>query len=231
MKKLLLLMIFLFSCGKSQNPSDLSRIIGDNDLEQVVMGSDNVTLVRAIGRMRLGCTVTHIGGGIGITAGHCFSRSFFEGIQRNKPCNVERFNMVWGLVKGNETPLVGKCEEIIAFEYSQLRDYAFVRVDPAPEAYLQLSLALPQVGDPISIYSHPRKRPLEWSNYCYVDYVYRDQMDGLIAYRCDTEIGSSGAPIVNELQEIIGIHTFYDDEIDRNGGMPLALLPSLNTIL
>ena len=231
MKSLLLLLIFLIlSCGRSDELSDLSRIIGNNDLEQVVMDTDNDLLVKAIGRMRVGCTVTHIGGGIALTAGHCFSRSHFEGVEKARPCNVERFRLVWGLAEGNQAPMPGKCKEIIAFEYNERRDYAFLRVDPAPSSYLKLNFALPHLGEQISIYSHPHKRPLEWSNYCQIEDIFGEHKDGLFVYSCDTEVGSSGAPIVNQNNEIIGLHSFYDDEIDRNGGMPLALLPSLNSI-
>ena len=213
MKRFLLLLIYLcFACGNNENPSELGRIIGENDLEPVIFDEENASLVKAIGRMRVGCTVTHIGGGIGITAGHCFRSVHFEGIQRGMPCDKERYSIVWGLVDGNEHPLPVECKEVIAFEYNEARDYALLRIDPVPEESIELNFALPQIGDQVSIFSHPQRRMLEWSNYCSIEKIYDAPKAGLMAYSCDTEIGSSGAPILNDAHEMIGLHMFYDQK-------------------
>ena len=155
----------------------------------------------------------------------------FEGIQKMKSCDFDRFRVVWGLVSGNEEPIPARCQEVIAFEYNKKRDYAIVRIDPVPEAFVELNFAVPEIGREISIFSHPQRRALEWSNICEVEKIYAHPREGLMAYRCDTEVGSSGAPIVNRFNQMIGIHVFYDDDIDRNGGLPLSMLPPLDIIL
>ena len=55
---------------------DPDKIIGANDLVVVSPNKENIPfkyrdLVEAIGMMDVGCTVTHIGSGYAVTAGHC----------------------------------------------------------------------------------------------------------------------------------------------------------------
>lgn len=226
-----LILMALTSCGKPKNLSELNRIIGDNELQPVVLEQYDPMLVKAIGRVRVGCTVTHIGGGLGLTAGHCFTSKYLDGMQKNLKCNLERYQVVWGLVAGNQSPKSARCKEIKALEYNEIRDYALIQIEPFPQEYVELNFALPNLGEIISIYSHPRKRPLEWSNYCSVEHIYSHPRQGLLSYSCDTELGSSGAPLINHAGHMIGIHSFYDDELDRNGGMPIAMLPLLSDIL
>ena len=61
------------------------RIIGSNDLTQIILEDHNYDLVNAIGLMKIGCTVTHLGNGIAITAGHCFRKNISKKIYKNIP--------------------------------------------------------------------------------------------------------------------------------------------------
>mgnify|MGYP001460537140 CR=1 FL=1 len=62
-----LIFISQISLGSSYS----KRIIGSNNLAPVENHFENFTVIASIGRMKKGCTATHIGSGLVITAGHC----------------------------------------------------------------------------------------------------------------------------------------------------------------
>ena len=84
-------LISLTSCGSQETKHPSRRIIGERDLVPVSWHQVHPKILHSVGQMQLGCTVTHIGKGIAITAGHCFSQSHFQGIIKDQRCSNDKF--------------------------------------------------------------------------------------------------------------------------------------------
>lgn len=220
------LQFFLTTNINAKNSSDPLKIIGENDLINVPSTYADLSEVKAIGRMRLGCTVTHVGKGIAITAGHCLSASSFEGVRNDQKCSSSRYNVRWGVTYGSRGYMTSKCLRVIAIENNSERDYAVLFFDPIPEGFIRVDFAQEtKKGDEISIFSHPRKRPLEWSNWCEVDTFFDKSKGNQFGYDCDTEGGSSGAAVLNSNMQVVGIHNFYHGSSNRNGATKITSTP------
>ncbi len=198
-----------------------SQIIGDNDLVRATRSKFPKKVVESIGVLQVGCTVTHLGKGVALTAGHCFSDTYTD-LVRNRPCNSADYNVRWGVNYEGSKGSTSQCKRIIATEYNDDLDYAIFLVSPEPETSLDVSLNELENKDLISIFSHPEGRPLEWSQYC--DFEYGNSFNQIL-YECDTQGGSSGAAILNEKLEVVGTHNFYNDRLVKNGGTLLRNIP------
>ncbi|MBI2602086.1 MAG: trypsin-like peptidase domain-containing protein [Deltaproteobacteria bacterium] len=205
--------------------SSSDRIIDENDLEKIYAKTGPI--VEAIGRMNVGCTVTHLGNGIAITAGHCFVSSPFHGIRSAGSCESRRYDIKWGVTYTQDAGYLGsKCVKVLAIELNQERDYAILRVNPVPPRHLKVEFEHEiAVGDTISIFSHPSMRPLEWSSYCGVEGFFEQSKGNQFRYSCDTEGGSSGASVLNKEEAIVGIHNYYNAELNRNGATKISSTP------
>jgi V8-like Glu-specific endopeptidase len=217
-------LMFLQACGRNETGGELFRIIGDNDLVSVDASFGHSKVVKSIGRLRVGCTVTHVGQGVVVTAGHCFFDSTFEGKVEHKSCNEGKFEVEWGVLATSPSYLQSRCTEIIAAEYRGGVDYTIFRVSPYPATSVAISDRSVSFGDRISILSHPRRRPMEWSGYCAIKSLSTHQ-NSQFGYECDTDGGSSGAAVLNENFEIVGIHNFYNSMDNLNGGTAVNITP------
>jgi len=190
--------------------SESEKIIGKNDLTPVTNDGANLpkkyrALVDGFGVMSMGCTATHIGGGLVLTAGHCFRARAQR--QDNVPC--PNITVRWGVRVDEPAYLTSSCTTILAMQQNQDRDYAIFKVSPAPKVALEIDAAArPDIDTSITIFSHPRRRPLEWSKTC----VVRSGAEGgwgadMFSHQCDTEPGSSGASVLSDTSlKVIGIH-------------------------
>jgi len=206
------------------------RIIGKNDLVKVPASYANDHRMQAIGLMELGCTVTHVGRGIAITAGHCFASSNFQGVKKNLPCSESKYSIHWGYLEGVDSYLTSQCTNIIATELNSERDYAIFRVSSIPDGFIDVNGATAAIGDDISIYSHPKKRTLEWSNWCKVEGLISKSNGNQFYYSCDTEPGSSGAAVLDSNDRIVGIHNYYNGPLDRNGATLITKTPLIDLL-
>lgn len=217
---------FFISCGPSSSIQDLQfegskSIIGTNDLVYVPKDLTNFNekspsedLLDSIGLMKLGCTATHIGNNVVITAGHCIHPRFFS-FHKDLPCTRE-FPISWGVRGRYKGYLDSKCVRIIAAENSIKRDFALIKVDRAPKDQFNIyNGGEPELNRSMTIYSHPMKRPLQWSKNCNnlgrKDLGQwnsnRDYYLNRIHYSCDTEGGSSGAAVIDsDTYEVLAIH-------------------------
>jgi hypothetical protein len=194
----------------SVGTTESEKIIGENDLVSVRKDGANLpekyrTLVDAFGVISMGCTATHIGDGLMLTAGHCFR----AGAQRrdNVPC--PGVTIKWGVRVDKPSYLTSTCDIVLAMEQNSDRDYAIVKVSPAPKAKIGVDFAArPALDSQLTIFSHPRRRPLEWSKTC----VVKSGATGgwgidMFSHQCDTEPGSSGATVLADGSlKVIGIH-------------------------
>ena len=189
---------------------DADKIIGVNDLIAVNEDASNIplhyrSLVDAFGMLSMGCTATHIGHGVVISAGHCFEAPP-EAIENQLCADI---SVAWGL-RGQKTAyLVSKCEKIILAQRSQRGDFAIIQVSPAPTVAIAPDLQRRAViGDTLTLFSYPDGQPLSWSQLCGVERKPDLALPAnSIQHQCDTNPGSSGAAIINALSlKIVGIH-------------------------
>jgi V8-like Glu-specific endopeptidase len=201
-------------CGQSSDRVDSQSkvIIGANDLRYY--NNENL-LSKSIGIMpNIGCTATHIGQGLVITAGHCVTST---------SCSAT-YDVLWTFTQRNSRGAGrSRCLRVLAQEENSQRDYAVMLVDNPPSASLATNLGdRPSQGDRLTILSHPAGRPLSWSGWC----AHEGEFSGnRFAYACDTEGGSSGAAVLNERLEVVGIHNLGSSASEVNAGTYLQDIP------
>ncbi len=225
----------LAACGhRTTPPSAPQRIVGTPELTPVASDLNNIppeyrTLAAAVGLLNEGCTATHIGGGMMVTAGHCFAYQMGRENSRfleRKSCQGMRgidTPVRWGYrtpaPNGSEIEVSeSKCLEIIVAEWNAFRDYAIFTVDRAPEAFVPLDTGVhTPLGQDITIFSHPDATPLAWSHGCQVSSgsnLSDINPETQFTHSCDTEAGSSGAAVVDTLSlSIVGIHNGGDGNV------------------
>jgi len=208
----LLLVAALGACrsdddDREEEPADSVRstkIIGTNDLVPVAADGANIpakyrSLLDAFGRMG-GCSATLIGNGLAITAGHCFGAG--RTAETNLPCSR---SVAWGYRKDRPAYLTSRCEVVLAAENGE-RDYALFVVRPIPPVSVPIRTTRPSDGSMITIFGHPRRRPLEWSQTCAIQ-PSTDPASSTFRYECDTEPASSGSSVLDDTSlDVVGIH-------------------------
>jgi hypothetical protein len=182
-------------------------IIGSNDLISVARDGGNVparyrSTLDGFGRLLVGgaaCTATHVGNGVVITAGHCFSAPSSR--VNNQPC--PNTTVQWGY-RGGSITSTSTCTSVLAMQTGGGLDYAIFKVSPVPAVTIGVALDTPPTnGQGLTIFSHPGARPLEWSQTCSV----RSTDATELTYQCDTQGGSSGASVLrDDTLQVVGIH-------------------------
>lgn len=178
-------------------------VIGEDDLVSVDEDGGNVperyrALLDAIGLLApLDCTASHIGGGLVLTAGHCLA-----GV------DCSELLVRWAL-RGSRAGSTSRCVEVLAAAHDGGADYAVLRVSPIPGAAIPIApCSAPAPGTAVTIFSHPEQKPLAWSNTCMIEPGAAAGRGGIeFAHACDTRIGSSGAPVIDDTTlRVVGIH-------------------------
>ena len=207
------------------------KVIGDNNLMPVSGDGTNlpaqlIPLMDAVGQLNVGCTATHIGDGLVLTAGHCISRS-----PRSGSDNCHLLGVVWGNRGAKPELKSSNCKSVVMRKYDSTYDFALLRVNNPPKASVSIDLAFSSQKVPLTMLSYPRMRPLEWSGYCTL-HAYTDPARILkkFLHDCDSEGGSSGAALIStDSLAIVGLHNGASDEL--NYGMYLSASDELITVL
>jgi V8-like Glu-specific endopeptidase len=205
----------------AQNLSSGRNIVGQDDFLTVNEDFSNIPakwwrLADSVGRFSMGCTGTHLGRGLVVTAGHCFDAN--QNTSQNSPC--EKVQIRWGYRGSRQSTLVSQCLRVLAMQNKPGIDYAIVEVSPAPPSWVNIDprpLDLDQ--ERATLFSHPKGRPLQWSRYCRTKKLDPPPRDArFIFHECDTLPGSSGASLVLESTgRVVALH---------KGG---AVIPNLGT--
>ena len=207
------LVLFLgFSVSAQFKFNSPNKIIGVNDLVAVDATASNIpsqfaSLVDAFGLINMGCTATHIGNGVVLTAGHCFMAS--RALSKDLSC--EDVTIDWGVREGKDAYLQSKCEMVLFAQTNKFigNDFAILKVSPAPEVSVAIELERKATTDDvITIFSHPEELPLQWSKNCVVeestDFIFTA---AALQHKCDTNPGSSGATLLDATTgKVVGIH-------------------------
>lgn len=187
------------------------KIIGDNNLVVVDAKARNLPrkfkkMISAIGLINVGCTGTHIGNGIVLTAGHCFWAP--AEVAHDSDCSD--IEIEWGHRETMTPYLKSQCEKILFMQNDFVQnDFAILKVSPAPKAKVDVELSrAATLGDDITIFSHADELPLQWSNICQVEAdEYSDLPELSLKHNCDTKAGSSGAAIIDaNTLKVVAIH-------------------------
>ncbi|NUP13899.1 MAG: trypsin-like peptidase domain-containing protein [Polyangiaceae bacterium] len=176
----------------------------------------------AFGLLSIGCTATHIGNGLVLSAGHCFMEFGGDPLD-NATCGDDvtvRFGYLYRkYVRTARTPAAvsdpreSSCTKIVRAEFSDGVDYAIFEVDNPPTVAVPVdATARPKIGTQVTVVGHPSGRPLEWSMYCatastsVLPWDPRD-VPSRFAHQCDTQPVSSGSPVIQMSPlAVIGIH-------------------------
>ena len=192
-------------------PEEINKVIGDNDLTPVLKNGDNIPekyrhLLNAFGKISLmGCTATHIGKGLVLTAGHCLEAPEKE----SSKGDCSSITVQWGLREGASPYLISSCVEVLAYEENDDRDYAIFSVDKVPAAVVEVDFrGRESMGTTITLFGHPKQRPLEWSKTCEMKPAAEGGWGASeFSHQCDTEQGNSGATVLDDASlKIVGIH-------------------------
>jgi V8-like Glu-specific endopeptidase len=208
------------------------RIIGTNDLVLVKPDFSNIPAkfrnsMNAIGKLSSGCTVTHIGQGFAVTAGHCFWQTFFdEELKLNEKCSDE--TITWAWTEGSVDHKTSQCLEVVAMQRSETDnlDFAIMKISNPPAAKIDIEWKKkPRTGSFVTIFSYPEEAPLSWSKNCRIKTLTaKDSLPGLMHHVCDTLTGSSGAAVLDIVSgKIVGLHKSGDGETLDDGTMTPAV--------
>lgn len=189
------------------------KVIGANNMKLVAPNMSNVPfrfrqVADAVGLMSMGCTGTHIGGGLVISAGHCFDA--LKVTQYRSSC--AGITVSWGVLDGRQPSSVSTCRQILVMALTKSVDYALFRVNNPPKGAVKIRLqGRPQIGAPVTVFSHPFRDPLTWSSICEIRKTFIYGLYGVsvnaLQHSCDTNPGSSGAAIVDAISlDVVGIH-------------------------
>lgn len=186
------------------------QVVGPSQMRLVDAGMNNIPfkyrqIADAVGLMSMGCTGTHIGNGLVLSAGHCFDPKRVT--TRNASC--DGVQVFWGVREGKNPTSVSNCRQVLILELNNQKDYALFRVDNPPRVSVKVKLqGRPALGTRVTIFSHPFKSPLTWSGVCEITRALNYGLNvNAIHHRCDTNPGSSGAAIVDVTSmEVVGIH-------------------------
>lgn len=223
---LFMIVSFEISFVQAQETLDPNRIIGVNDFVLVKTDLSNIPLkfrssMAAIGKLSSGCTVTHIGQGYAVTAGHCFWQTFFdEELKLNETCSTE--TITWAWTEGSHNNKTSQCLEVIAMQRSETEnlDFAIMKISDAPAAQVDIEWKKkPKAGSFVTIFSYPEEAPLSWSKSCRIKKITgKDVLPGLMHHVCDTLTGSSGAAVLDVITgKIVGLHKAGDGETLEDG--------------
>jgi V8-like Glu-specific endopeptidase len=208
------------------------KIIGDNDLEPIkdAAGTPEYDFAQGVARMEQQiddygyCTAARIGESLFITNFHCA-----------RPCETVQFTMGYASDKEESQRLTLKCEKLL-YKNPTL-DYSLFLVAPLSEAesltafpVLAVWSGALQEGQRVSLPSYPAGRMLEidHSPACVlgsVEVFHTQSGRDTIKHMCDSETGSSGAPLLDfATGAVVGLHWGgIDGEYNMAIPMPLIL--------
>lgn len=168
------------------------------------------------------CTVSYIGRGVALTAGHCLDAPSSE--VRDVTCPGVVVN--WASIAGAPATLTSACQRVLrARDDTAGTDYALFEVFPPPTRALAVDTAMGASspgGGRATLFSHPKGAPLTWSGTCALTTPY----GSIFPHQCDLEGGSSGAPILDDDNlAVVGI-VLGDDAGILNYGRYLSATPT-----
>lgn len=133
-------------------------------------------------------TAFHIGGGLVLTAGHVASKPLGA---RGRPMTI-----TWARIDGG-APVESQVTQVVAHKLKfNFIDYALLRVEPIPDAQIELDFSPAIEGRTVALIGHPDNRTLE--SRATPAPVRKVEADGMSFYhQVKTEHGNSGGPVID----------------------------------
>lgn len=193
------------------------------------------------GNKHIGCTVTMISDKCGVTAGHCekaleYAEFDVPMSKRNgKPNPSDPANKYY--IESYESQsgelALGNDWAVVKFKKNEITDQYPGNV----QGYYKIGLRVPAIGEKIIITGHgvdtddKDRNGVQQTHFGYIRYT--DRTMAAMVYDVDTMGGNSGSTILNENNEIIGIHTNggCDRELKGNIGLMLRFKKDLRVAI
>lgn len=188
-------------------------ICGDRD--DRVLSYDTKIGRLSSGNKHIGCTVTMISDKCGVTAGHCekaleyaeFDVPMSKRNGKPTPAKLENKYYVDSFELQSGKLNIGNDWAVVKFKKNDITN----RYPGNVQGYYKLGLRVPSVRERIVITGHGidnddrDRNGVQQTHFGYIRYTDRNM--AVMVYDVDTMGGNSGSTILNERNEIIGIHT------------------------
>ena len=207
----------------NQDPSWNKKIFSDPDFVKVDSLGSSIpanyrNLIHAIGYLDSGCTVSHIGNGLVLTAAHCLSPN--ELFPPNPELCLPGRSIQFGIFKDRVKGPKATCIKLLYAEVNITKDVALLYADIWPNDKIDVELDnIPAPNAPITLFGHPNGRPLEWSQNCSLIPVKYCGSKKTFGFMCDSQPGSSGSLLLSAdtaNPKALGVLMGPSDEQDKN---------------
>jgi len=199
------LLAMILGCGPINYGSMPAVLIGDHtlsrvsDLERDSLPEGLSRLFSAVGKTSRDCSVFHVGDGLAITAGHCFTNHVNQ-VDRN---SCHELHITWG----GEAQISSRCLRILHHRYDEDHDIALIRVDPIPDTDVAIDYQVAE-GTEIGLLGFAQDEELSIASGCFVtESELSRESTRLFSHRCDSLRGHSGG-LLFDLQTFsaVGVH-------------------------
>jgi V8-like Glu-specific endopeptidase len=205
------------------NAADTKAVFGADDFETVQIDGKDLpikyrSLPAATGYLSSGCTVTHIGHGLILTAGHCLTPD--ELFPDDPEQCLPGLTVTFGILKDRTLGPAASCVKNLYSEININRDIALLKVDRFPSVFVEVELDnKPPVNTQLTVFSHPEGKSLQWSKFCNLIEVDFCMSSDTFGFTCDSLPGSSGALVLSDASskpKAVGILMGSRGENDMN---------------
>jgi len=227
MKKSIFLAGFLlsvFACKHGTEEVSVDKVIfGETDFVMVKSDGSNIpekyrSLIYATGYLDSGCTVSHIGNGLVLTAAHCLTPD--EIFPDNPDLCLKGRSIQFGIFKDGIKGPKATCIKRLYAEVNITRDVALLHADKFPIEKIEVELdKVPSPDTQLTLFGHPLGKPLQWSKECKLIKVKYCSSQDTFGFMCDSLPGSSGSLLIstqNSGPKALGVLMGPSDEGDKN---------------
>ncbi len=195
------------------HPAKFRELYNDTPSEKRVAG-DHVGMLSAIwGTASWCCSAVAVAEDLVLTNWHCGGNEKVlgneSGVWSQAICDRTIIDFSWD---EDGTDREFACQEVV--DMDPATDFALLRVTPIRRLDelrpARLRTQGPSVGERLRLIHHPACRPKHVTEHCRVEAVgvrsWRGALTSDFHYPCDSENGSSGAPLFDERDRLVGIH-------------------------
>jgi hypothetical protein len=218
------LLLAVFACKHgSEGPSLDKKVFGEAEFVAVSSDGANIpekyrSLIHATGYLDSGCTVSHIGNGLVLTAAHCLTPE--EIFPDNPDQCLKGRSIQFGIFKDGIKGPKATCIKRLYAEVNITRDVALLHAEKFPNEKIEVELdKVPSPETILTLFGHPLGQPLQWSKHCTLIKVKYCSSKDTFGFMCDSLPGSSGSLLISEQNSVpkaVGVLMGQSDQGDKN---------------